>query len=261
MSHNVTSTVEDRIATISLTAVDRMNALDSATISELISAFESAHHDHEVWVVVLRAEGDRAFCVGRDLREVGSNDATRPETIDSVPMRGLERNLFEVIVECAKPVIAAIFGHTLGGGAELALAADIRIAADDLSIGFPEVTRGFGANFASVVLPRTVPIGVANDLLFTGRRIGASEAAAIHLVNQVVPPAALDRSARDYAETLRSNAPLTIRRYKAMGTKTQGLPLAAALRLDASPNPYLSEDRREGVAAFLAKRNPVWAAR
>lgn len=261
MTDPITVSVDDKVAIISMNKPERLNMLSSADMVQLIEAVERAHLDPDVWVVVLRAEGTKAFSAGRDLKEVDVNDGRHGAMPDSLPMRGLERNLFEVVVECSKPVIAAIFGHTLGGGAELALASDIRIAGADLRLGFPEVKRGFGANFASVVLPRLVPPGVANDLLFTGRTIGAQEALAIHLVNRVVPPDELDRTAREYAATLVANAPLTIRRYKAMGTKSQGMPLAAALRLDAAPNPYLSEDRKEGVAAFLQKRPAAWAAR
>lgn len=248
------------VTTLTLDRAGRLNALSVALLDELVAAVEEAHHDPHTWVVVLRAEGTTAFCAGRDLAEVRARDQS-DHSADSLPMRGLRRNVFEVLVECAKPVVAAIFGHTLGGGAELALASDVRIAADNLSFGFPEVTRGFGANFASVVLPRTVPPGIANDLLFTGRRITADEALHLHLVNRVVPMTALDEVAHRYAETIAANAPLSLRRYKAMATKSQGLPLAAALRLDAPPNPYLSEDRREGVAAFLDKRPARWTAR
>jgi enoyl-CoA hydratase/carnithine racemase len=251
--------MEEHVATISLNRPEKFNALSAAQMRALVEAFETVHHDPDVWVVILRAEGSRAFCAGRDLAEVSASDATEGVP-DSQPMRGVERNLFEVITECSKPVIAAIFGHTLGGGAELALASDIRIAADDLAIGFPEVRRGFGANFASVMLPRLIPWGAANDLLYTGRTLSASEALAIHLVNQVVPREELDAAAQVYAADLVANAPLTLRRYKAMGMKSQGLPLAAALRLDAAPNPYLSADRREGVAAFLEKRPARWSA-
>ncbi|MGW5416844.1 enoyl-CoA hydratase/isomerase family protein [Actinomadura geliboluensis] len=252
--------VDDRIATISIDNAERLNTLSTPLMHDLIEAVETVHHAPDVWVAILRAEGHQAFCAGRDLHEVGISDTS--ETVpDSQPMRGLHRNLFEVIVECSKPVVAAIFGHTLGGGAELAIASDIRIAADNLSIGFPEVKRGFGANFASVALPRLIPPGVANDLLYTGRTLNARQALDIHLVNAVVPTAELDGAAKAYAKELRSNAPLTLRRYKAMAVRSQGLPLAAALRLDASPNPYLSQDRREGVAAFLEKRPARWTAR
>lgn len=260
MSGSIDLVVRDRIATISINDAERLNTLSNDLMHDMVAAMDAVHHDPETWVVILRAEGERAFCAGRDLREVSASDSTS-SIADSQPMRGLERNLFEVIVECSKPVIASIFGHTLGGGAELALACDIRVAGDNLSIGFPEVKRGFGANFASVVLPRLVPAGVSNDLLYTGRAMSAQEALEIHLVNQVVPVADLDNAAREYAKRLTANAPLTLRRYKAMATKSQGMPLAAALRLDAPPNPYLSEDRREGVAAFMANRSPQWSAR
>lgn len=259
MSGRIDLVIADKIATITINDPDRMNALSSSLMRDLIGAMESVHHHRDAWVVILRAEG-RAFCVGRNLKEVSVSDSAGGSIPDSQPMRGLERNLFEVIVECSKPVIAAIFGHTLGGGAELAIASDIRIAADTLSIGFPEVKRGLGANFASVALPRLVPPGVANDLLYTGRTITAAEALSVHLVNQVVAAEHLDDAARSYAESLTANAPLTLRRYKAMVTKSQGLPLSAGLRLDAAPNPYLSQDRKEGVAAFLEKRAATWAA-
>jgi enoyl-CoA hydratase/carnithine racemase len=261
VSAEVVVEVDGHIATITLNRPERLNTLTDTLVEQLVAAIEAAHHDDDVWVVVLRAEGTRAFCAGRDLAEVAEHDASDSAIADSLPMRGVRRNLFEAVVECAKPVVAAIFGYTLGGGAELALACDIRIAADDLAFGFPEVKRGFGANFASVMLPRMIPVGTANDLLFTGRTITAAEALDLHLVNRVVPADQLANTTTEYAAGLVANAPLTLRRCKAMGTKTQGMPIAAALRLDAAPNPYLSQDRKEGVAAFLEKRTPRWSAR
>ena len=154
-----------------------------------------------------------------------------------------------------------MFGWAMGGGCELGLACDIRIAADDLRIGMPETKRGLGANFGSVVLPRVVPLGLAYQMLYTGEPLPAEEALRWGLVQAVVPRADLDRRAEALVRSIVANAPLTNQRYKAMITKGRDLPVAAALRLNAGPNPYLSEDRKEGVAAFLERREPHWQAR
>ncbi|GAA3979885.1 enoyl-CoA hydratase-related protein [Actinomadura viridis] len=244
------------IAHVRLDRPDRLNTLTTGLVRELVAAFDTAHADPEVRAVVLSGAGDRAFCAGRDLDEAGVLGDAEP-----VPMRGTDRNVFETILECGKPTVAALHGHVLGGGAELALACDVRIAADDLSIGFPEVRVGFGANFASVLLPRTVPRGVAYDMLYTGRRMTAGEAAACHLVNRVVPAGRAAGAALEYARGLLQGAPLTQQRYKAMIVKGEALPVAAALRLDAAPNPYRSTDRHEGVAAWRERRAPRWEGR
>ncbi|MQA10164.1 MAG: enoyl-CoA hydratase/isomerase family protein [Pseudonocardiaceae bacterium] len=249
----------DGVATVTLNRPERMNALSSRLCDELVAAFDRAHRDPAVRAVVLAAVGERGFCAGRDLHEAGESDAAG-EPI-RLPMRGVGREVFEAIVECGKPTVAALFGYTLGGGAELALACDVRIAADDLTFGFPEVVVGFGANFGSVMLPRVAPLGVAYDLLYTGRRIGAAEAKDCFVVNQVVARGELSDAVADYVDVLTTRAPLTQQRYKAMITKGRELPLSAALRLDAAPNPYLSEDRKEGVAAWREGRRPRWQGR
>ena len=260
MSALVHYSLDDHVATVTLDRPDQLNALSTAMVDALVDAFDRAHADDDVWVVLLRSASDRAFWVGRDLKEVLAIDAD-PDRHEPVPMRGARRNVFEVVAECGRPTVAALRGHTLGGGAELALACDVRLAADDLQLGFPEVQRGFGANFASVALARVVPPPVAYDLLYTGRRIDAAEALAHRLVNRVVPVDDLDATAADYVATIAANAPLTTRRYKAMMLRGQSLPLSAALRLDAAPDPYRSQDRREGVAAWREQRPARWQAR
>lgn len=264
--------VRDRVAYVTLDRPERLNALSVALTNDLVDLFDACSTDPDVWAVLLTGSGERAFSAGADLKDMGQADAGRSSAAadgpaprarrsGTVPMTGSRRNFFEVILECAKPTVAAMFGWAMGGGCELGLACDIRIAADDLRIGMPETKRGLGANFGSVLLPRLVPVGVAYQLLYTGEPIDAETALRYGLVQSVVPRAELTEQAERLVRSIVANAPLTNQRYKAMITKGRDLPVAAALRLNVGPNPYLSEDRKEGVAAFLERRAPQWQAR
>lgn len=264
--------IRDRVAYATLDRPERINALSLALTNDLVDAFDWFSTDPDIWAVLLTSTGDRGFSAGADLKDMGSADAARrdsgndapaanPARRAAVPMTGSRRNFFEVIMECGKPTVAAVFGWAMGGGCELALACDIRIAADDLRIGMPEAKRGLGANFGSVVLPRVVPLGLAYQMLYTGEPLDAEAALRWGLVQSVVPRAELVDRAEALVRSIVANAPLTTQRYKAMISKGRDLPVSAALRLNVGPNPYLSEDRKEGVAAFLERRPPKWQAR
>jgi enoyl-CoA hydratase len=252
--------VEDRghVRVLTLDRPERRNALSTALQADLVDELLAVPHDGHTRAVVLTGTGP-AFCAGFDLKEIRERDE-RGEPFRP-PMSRPGRNLFEVVTETMVPVVAALQGHAVAGGFELALACDIRIAAPGIQLGLPEARIGMGANFGSVVLPRRLPTGLALEMLFTGEPITSEDGARWGLVNRVVPAGEVLDAALDLADRIAANAPISVRRMKETAVKGLDLPLWQALRLDVGPNPYLSEDRKEGIAARLEGRPPTWSGR
>ncbi|MCW2695465.1 MAG: caiD [Modestobacter sp.] len=243
---------------LTLDRPERRNALSSALQADLVDELLACSSDPRVRAVVLTGNGP-AFCAGFDLKEI--READRRGEPFRPPMARPGRNLFEVVTETQVPVVAALTGHAVAGGFELALACDLRIAAPGIKLGLPEAAIGMGANFGSVVLPKRVPMGIAMEMLLTGEYVTSEYAERWGLVNRVVPADDVLPAALALAEQIAANAPLSVRRMKETAVKGVDLPLSSALRLDVGPNPYLSEDRREGIAAYLEKRPPRWTGR
>jgi enoyl-CoA hydratase len=250
---------EGHVRVLRLNRPERRNALSASLIRELAEAALDADEDPGVRVVVFTGTGDAAFCAGADLKDMRAGDDAgrryRP------PMQRFERQVFEVILDLRKPTIAALNGSAVAGGFELALACDLRVAHPQVQLGLPETRIGMGANFGSVVLPRLIPQAIALELLFTGEYIDGERAASLGLLNRLVAQAEVMPAALQLARTIAGNAPLSVRRVKAMALRMAEMPVTAALRMDPGANPYLSEDRKEGIRARLEKRDPVWTGR
>ena len=258
-AHELLIETSGRIRVLTLNRPERRNALSAALRNALSEALLSADEDDSVRVVVLTGTGEQAFCAGADLKEMRAGDDSQQKF--RPPMGQVERSVFEVALETKKPVIAALNGSAIAGGFELALACDLRITHPDAQFGLPEAKIGMGANFSSVMLPRLIAPCIALEMLMTGDTISAEQAYRYGLLNRIVPRGQVLPESLALANRIADNAPLSVRRMKATAWRGLDMPVATALRLDLGPNPYLSEDRKEGIKARLEKRKPVWQGR
>lgn len=247
------------VRTLQLNRPDRRNALSERLKAALISEILSADEDDAVRALILTGTGEQAFCAGADLKDMREGDQEGRKFRS--PMSRVERNLFEVALEFKKPLIAALNGSAVAGGFELALACDLRVSHPKAQFGLPETKIGMGANFGSVVLPRLIPPAKALEMLMTGQYIEADEALRLGLLNKVVEPSSVLGVSMTLAQQIAQNAPISVRRVKAVAMKGLSMPISEALRQDPGLNPYLSEDRQEGIQARLEKRAPVWKNR
>jgi enoyl-CoA hydratase len=257
---HITFTVEDAVATVTLNRPSALNALSSALIGELDHVFDTIRITDQVRAVVITGAGDRAFAAGADVREFRALEHVE----DAIGLAQRTHAVFEKLTTLPQPVIAAINGFALGGGLELALACDIRLAADSAMIGLPEVTLGLMPGWGGTTrLVRLIGPGATKLLIFSGRRIGASEAQGYGIVEQVFPKAELMNEARALALHLAGLPPLSLAHAKASIDHAHDVSLVEANRREAElfGQTLVTEDGREGVRAFIEKRSPQWKGR
>jgi enoyl-CoA hydratase/carnithine racemase len=244
------------VAEVVLDRPEAMNALDTATLVALTEHFTELSTDSDVLVVVLSGAGERAFCVGADLKErAGMSDR------QILGQRPAFRAAFAALRSQPRPVIAAVHGYALGGGCELALNSDVIVADSTAVLGLPETSVGLVPGCGGTQLAaRRIGPGRAAEMIFTGRRLNAAEAAAIGLVDLLYETGYARDHALALAARIAANSPVAVRAAKQAIHGGAGRILPAALDVEdiAWRNAATSADRREGIAAFAEKRKPAW---
>ena len=249
---DVTRSADGFVVTVELCRPEALNAMNTAMGEDLLRCFEAFQWDRTVRAVVFTGAGEKAFCVGGDLKE-----AWRAQHL--IFEQGAAR-----VLHCPVPVIAAVEGFAMGGGCELAVLSDMIVASESAVFAVPEVTRGiFPGIGGTQLLPRIIGAPMAKEMIFTGRRVEAREAKALGLVNHLVPRGQAKSKALEIATTIADNGPVAVRQAKKAinwGSETD-LETAMALAIEAYNNTVTTEDRLEGVRAFNEKRKPRFKGR
>ena len=242
---------QGHVGILTVNRPDALNALNSAVLEELDRALDQVEANEEIYVVVLTGEG-RSFVAGADIGEMKGFSS-----IDGKKFGVHGGGVFLKLENMSKPVIAAVNGFTLGGGCELAMACDIRLASEKAKFGQPEVGLGITPGFGGTQrLPRIVGVSKAMELILTAKTIGAAEAKAIGLVSEVYPPEELMGKAMELAEAICANAQIAVRQSKRcirMGMQTD-IQTGSAFEAEAFGVCCGTEDKNEGMGAFLEKR-------
>jgi enoyl-CoA hydratase len=249
---------EDGVAVLTIDRPEKRNALSAAVRAALIAALDALRGDEAVRVLVVTGAGDRAFVAGADIAEF----AGRTPLEQRSAMTG--RRVFDEIAAYPKPVIAMINGFCLGGGCELALACDLRVASETARFGQPEIGLGIiPGGGGTQRLPRVVGMGQAMRLVLTGELIDAAEALRIGLADVVHPAAALRARTMEVARAMAARSPVALRMAKSAVRAAAEMPLQAGLAYETElfVTCFASDDRREGVEAFLEKRPPTFTGR
>ena len=245
---------KDQIAYITLNQPKSLNALSQQVLEELGAVAEELKQSDSIKVVIISGAGDRAFAAGANIKEMST---ISPQQAQSLSLLG--NKVFEAIANLPQPVIGAVNGYALGGGCELSLACDIRLASDKAVFGQPEVHLGILPGFGgSQRLPRLVGPARAKEIIYTGRNVKADEALTIGLVNQVVPADLLMAEADKLANLILDQGQLAVQKAKLAIDLGLDLPLNRALEVEAEMfgNLFATEDQKEGMQAFIDKRQP-----
>ncbi len=250
--------IEENVATVTINRPP-VNPLNTQVFKELSEVFAKLDENDEVRAVVLTGSGEKAFVAGADINEMAGLDLVGINKMNKV-----SRAVFSQIENATKPVIAALNGMALGGGFELALACDLRISSEKAKFAFPEVGLGIiPGGGGTQRLQKIVGQGVAKELLYFGDMFDAAKALELHIVNEVVPVDEVLSTAKEWAKKLASKPPVALQMLKLAVNTGSNTDIESGLIIESAcfGNAFSTEDRKEGLNAFVEKRKPVYAGR
>lgn len=251
--------IENYVATVTMNRPEALNAFNPEQMRAVIDAFNGLRDDDRVRVAILTGAGERSFAAGADIKKMATMTSE-----EGFAFGRLGHELANAVERFPRPVIAAVNGYALGGGCEIALAADIRLASENAVFAQPEVTLGIPPGWGgSQRLTRLIGPGLAAELIYTGRRVKADEALKLGLVNGVYPLPELLPAARSLADAIAKNSPRAVAQSKRLirvalnGAIDEGL----AAEANAFGEAFETEDQREGMGAFVEKRTATFTGR